>query len=480
MMRRNRFLLVLFCAAVCCPILGAASEARAARRPNIVLIFADDLGWADVGYQGATYYETPNIDRLARQGMVFTDAYANAANCAPSRACLLSGQYSPRHGVYTVGSAVRGSAGLRKIVPVPSNPNLSAEVVTVAESLKTAGYATACFGKWHLGKLKPTQQGFDVALDHRSGRVLTDKSLQFIQDQRDRPFFLYLAHHLVHSPWKSEEGLIAKYAAKSPAPGHDHPVYAAMIEELDRSVGRVTAKLDELGLSEETVLWFFSDNGGVGMITSMAPLRGAKGMFYEGGIREPMIVRWPGKVAPGARCSTPVIAVDFYPTFLEIAGAAPPKGQPLDGESLVPLLTGAGSLDPRAIYWHFPCYLQSWACVQVPWRTTPVGVVRKGDWKLMEFFEDGRLELYNLKDDVGETVNLARKMPDKTAELHAKMRAWRKQVDAPIPAEPNPEYDPSERWVADPDYRGRPPHILSPGLGDHFAKALRLGYDGRP
>ena len=361
-------------------------------------------------------------------------------------------------------------------MPVPSNPNLSSEVVTVAEALKPAGYATACFGKWHLGKVKPTQQGFDVAFDTRSGRVLTDKSLEFIEDNRDRPFFLYLAHHLVHSPWGSEEELIAKYAKKSPAPGQDNPVYAAMIDELDRSVGRIMAKLDRLALSEDTVLWFFSDNGGVGPITSMAPLRGAKGMFYEGGIREPMIVRWPGKVAPGRRCSTPVIAVDFYPTFLEIAKAAVPEGQPLDGKSLVPLLTGTGSLEPRAIHWHFPCYLQAWACVRVPWRTTPVGVVRKGDWKLMEFFEDGRLELYNLKDDVGETVNLAQVIPEKTKELHADMRAWRKEINAPIPTDPNPAYDPSERWIADPKYRGRAPHILPQGLGGYFDKALGLGY----
>ena len=473
MMRRNCLWAAAIVPAVSVFMLGASP---AAQRPNIVLVFADDLGWADVSYQGATYYETPNIDRLARQGMVFTDAYANAANCAPSRACLLSGQYGPRHGVYTVGSSVRGSAGLRKIVPVPSTPNLSSKVVTVAEALKPAGYATACFGKWHLGKVKPTEQGFDVAFDTRNGTVLTDKSLAFIEDNRDRPFFLYLAHHLVHSPWQSEEELIAKYTRKSPAPGQDNPVYAAMIEELDRSVGRIMAKLDRLGLSENTVLWFFSDNGGVGPITSMAPLRGAKGMFYEGGIREPMIVRWPGKVAPGTTCGTPVIAVDFYPTFLDIAKAAVPDGQPLDGKSLVPLLSGTGSLEPRAIHWHFPSYLQAWGCVRVPWRTTPVGAVRKGDWKLMEFFEDGRLELYNLKDDVGETVNLAREMPGKTKELHAEMRAWRKEINAPIPTDPNPAYDPSEPWIADPKYRGRKPHIIPQGLGGHFDEALELGY----
>jgi arylsulfatase A-like enzyme len=218
-----------------------------------------------------------------------------------------------------------------------------------------------------------------------------------------------------------------------------------MIESADRGIGRIMARLDRLGLAEDTAVFFFSDNGGYAGVTTNKPLRGFKGMLYEGGIREPMFVRWKGRIKPGGVCETPVIGVDFCPTFLEIAGASKPDGQPLDGESLVPLLQQRGPLERKAIFWHFPVYIQAGRGVAGTWRCTPVSVIRQGDWKLLEFFEDGRLELYNLRQDIGERNNLATKRPEKARELHAALRAWRTSVNAPIPTAPNPKYDPKQK-----------------------------------
>ena len=461
--------------------LGAGrTAADTSRNPNFVFILIDDMGWRDVGFMGSRYYETPNIDRLAAQGMVFTDAYANAPNCAPTRACLLSGQYGPRHGVYTVGNSDRGSAAGRKLIPVANRTTLPTEIITLAEALRPAGYRSASMGKWHLGvdpDSGPVAQGFDVNVagnlagsptsyfspyrnknlpDGPKGEYLTDRlteeALAFIEANRARPFFLYLPHYAVHTPIQAKQELVAKYKKKRPDGGQGNPEYAAMIESVDQGVGALLAKLDQLGLADNTVVVFFSDNGGVGgyrelgiaggEITSNRPLRGGKGMLYEGGIREPTIVRWPAKVKAGTRCATPVIGLDFYPTFLEIAGAEKKPGQILDGESLVPLLTGTGTLKRDAIFWHFPAYLQG---SKGTWRTTPCGVIRSGGWKLIEFFEDNRLELYNLADDIGEAADLAEKMPEKAKELHDRLVAWRKAVNAPVPTEKNPQFDPSTR-----------------------------------
>ena len=461
--------------------MGAGRTAAGTARPqNFILILIDDMGWRDVGFMGSRYYETPNIDRLAAQGMVFTDAYANAPNCAPTRACLLSGQYGPRHGVYTGGNSDRGSAAGRKLIPVANRTTLPAEIITLAEALRPAGYRSASMGKWHLGvdpDSGPVAQGFDVNVagnhagspssyfspyrnknlpDGPKGEYLTDRlteeALAFIEANRARPFFLYLPHYAVHTPIQAKQELVAKYKKKRPDGGQGNPEYAAMIESVDQGVGALLAKLDQLGLADNTVVVFFSDNGGVGgyrelgiaggEITSNRPLRGGKGMLYEGGIREPTIVRWPAKVKAGTRCATPVIGLDFYPTFLEIAGAEKKPGQILDGESLVPLLTGTGTLKRDAIFWHFPAYLQGG---KGTWRTTPCGVIRSGGWKLIEFFEDNRLELYNLADDIGEAADLAEKMPEKAKELHDRLVAWRKAVNAPVPTEKNPQFDPSTR-----------------------------------
>jgi arylsulfatase A-like enzyme len=486
-MKRRDFLKVISFGAASLAIPGCAESAlrpsagaAAKKKPNFVFIFIDDLGWKDVGFMGrypasqgpSRYYETPNIDKLASEGVIFTSAYTNAPNCAPTRACLMSGQYTPRHGVYTVGTSERGKANFRKLIPIPNKTNLDSKIATIPEALKSTGYTSACIGKWHLGEkapFRPQDQGFDVEF-HRNhpghfsadGEYLTDRltdeAIKFIEANKDSPFFLYLPHHAVHTPIQAKAEMIEKYKKKKPSNGHNNPTYAAMIESADQSVGRVMDKLDELGLADNTVVFFFSDNGGHSNYTSMAPLRGSKGMLYEGGIRVPMIVCWPGRASKGGICDVPVIGIDFYPTIMEIAGVLKPSGHILDGQSIIGLLnTKDPKFKKRAIFWHFPAYLEPYNEKQEPWRTTPAGAVRQGNWKLIEFFEPaaggsgsipalpGKVELYNLADDIGEKNNLAEIMPDKVKELHGILIKWRKSVRAPIPTEKNPQYDPGAR-----------------------------------
>lgn len=469
-----RFLLYLIACSVA--LLFGPSCAEAPAPPNIVLIYVDDLGWRDVGFMGSAYYETPHIDRLAEAGVVFTNAYANAPNCAPSRASLLTGQYMPRHGIYTVGSPARGPARLRRLIPPANTTALDTSFVTLAEVLKAAGYATAHVGKWHLGGdgYLPTDQGFDVNVagddkghpasyfypyerganavpglrgGGREGEYLTDRltdeALDFIDAHAEQPFFLYFAHYAVHTPLQAKESNLEKYRLKPGDAAHHNPTYAAMIASVDESTGRVLRALDEQGLTDNTVVIFFSDNGGYGPATSMTPLRGAKGMLYEGGIRVPMAVYAPSILATPRRDDTPVLGTDLYPTLLEIAGAPlPPTYQP-DGLSLWPLLTDATPLPPRALFWHFPAYLEGYRDTPDPWRTTPAAAVRQGDFKLIEFFEDGHLELYNLRDDLGERNNIVEAMPDKARDLYGLMQIWRGALKAPVPSEANPAYDPN-------------------------------------
>lgn len=464
-----------------CQMAGlGTNRGRTARKPNIVLFYVDDLGWSDVGYNGSGYYRTPHIDKLAAEGMVFTAAYANAPICAPTRACLHSGQYAPRHGVYTMWKSDRKPRNKRKLIPTPNTEHLSPDNVTLMEALDAAGYVGASMGKWHLGvdpKGGPLGQGFHINIggntagtppgghfspyknkdmtDGPEGEYLTDRltgeALSFMDENRHRPFFLYLSHYAVHEPIQAKEGLIDTYKDAEPVGGRKDPVYAAMIDSVDLSLGRVMKKLDELGLAKDTMVVFSSDNGGHGCITSNSPLRGAKGMLYEGEIRVPLAVRQPSRIEAGSRCDEPVLSIDFYPTFLEVAGARKPRGKILDGKSLVPLLEQSGALNRQAIYWHFPAYLQRYGCMDNIWRTTPVGAIRKGDWKLLEFFEPkgqpNRLELYNLKEDIGETRNRRGDAPEKTRELLEDMRQWRRRLNAPVPEEPNPYYDPE----AEPD-----------------------------
>ncbi len=453
----------------CAPGVAGRSAGASKKRPNFVFIFIDDMGWKDLGFMGSKYYETPRIDRLAAEGVIFTSAYSNAPNCAPTRACLMSGQYGPRHGVYTVGSPERGPANMRKLIPIKNTTVLTTEAVTIAEALKPAGYTSACIGKWHLGNkepYRPQDRGFDVVVPKSSGGhfnkkgeyltdILTDEAVNFIEANKDTPFFLYLSHHAVHTPIQAKKELIEKYKKKKGDDVHNNPTYAAMVESVDESVGSVLDKLDELALADNTVVFFFSDNGGYGNATAMTPLRGSKGMLYEGGIRVPMIVRWPGVTKPAGKCEAPVIGIDFYPTMLDMAGLRKPPGHTLDGESIVNLLNTENSkfnftnskFQKRPIFWHFPAYLEPYNEKQKPWRTTPAGAVRQGHWKLIEFFEDGKIELYNTKDDISEKNDLAKTRPEKANELHALLLNWRKSINAPVPSQKNPKYDPDARHV---------------------------------
>jgi arylsulfatase A-like enzyme len=451
---------------VCTNIAGAQPNPK----PNIVFIFIDDMGWRDVGFMGSCFYETPNIDTLAGQGMIFTNAYANAPNCAPSRACIMSGQYAPRHGMYTVASSERGESKNRKLIPTPNRTKLPVDTVTLADCLQQNGYATGHFGKWHLGddpEHNPLARGFDVykgraevgfkayhfaRKDFRDEPEpeyltdrLTDEACLFMEQNKEKPFFVNLWHHAVHVPVQAKKKMIEKYKDKEPCGGHWDAEYAAMVESVDQSVGTVMQKLDDLGLAENTLLLFFSDNGGYGPLTSMEPLRGAKGMLYEGGIREPMVIRWPRKVTAGTKCDTPVIGIDFFPTFLECSGISKPENTILDGESLVPLLTQSGAWNREALYWHFPVYLEAYKKGVGPWRTTPGAAIRKGDFKLIEFFEDETLELYNLKEDIGERHDLAAQMPETVRELHSQMKQWRAATNAPVPTEQNPDFVPYKK-----------------------------------
>ena len=343
-----RFILVAFAIL----FFGTLFGADRASKPNIVFFFIDDLGWTDLGYMGSKYYESPHIDKLAKDGMVFMNAYANAPNCAPSRACLMSGKYSPRHGVYTVGNSDRGSSKYRKLIPIKNTTHLSEKFVTMGEALQAVGYVTATMGKWHLGD-DPTTQGFDVNVAGKSwgspsgggyhspykypnlenkekGEYLTDRlgveACKFIETNKDKPFFLYLTHYAVHTPIQAKPELKKKYQAKKPTERHKNAAYAAMIESTDDSVGAVLATLDRLELADDTLVIFFSDNGGHGGVTSNAPLRGSKGMLYEGGIREPMIVKWLGVTKPGSICRENVIGIDLYPTPPRGYGITRPQG----------------------------------------------------------------------------------------------------------------------------------------------------------
>ena len=441
----------------------ARAAAEPARTPNVVFILADDLGWTDLGCQGSKYYKTPNIDKLAADGLRFTHAYTCGPNCQPTRAALMSGQYGPRTGVYTVGGIDRFDWRSRPLRPVDNVQKLPLDRKTVGDVLRSAGYATGLFGKWHLGQDEahhPAKRGFEEAIvsmgkhfdfvtqpkvDYPKGTYLadflSDKAVDFIKRHKEKPFFLYLPHFAVHAPFEAKAELIARFKDQPPAGGHNNPTYAAMIASVDESVGRVRAALEELKLAENTVVIFSSDNGGVGGyvreglkkagdITDNAPLRSGKGSLYEGGVRVPWIVSWPGKVPVGVT-DTPIISVDLLPTLIELSGAQPPTNQTIDGVSLVECFASGGERSPnRDLFWHFPGYLSAG---QGAWRTTPAGAIRSGDWKLIEFFEDGRKELYNLRADESQRTNLAEKYPEKTSDLYSKLVAWRKAVSAPMP-----------------------------------------------
>lgn len=469
--------IALIAMATTIPARAEESGKAAPARPNFVFIMADDLGWKDVGYAGAEFFETPNIDRLAAAGMVFTAAYSGGPNCSPTRACLMTATYTPRHHIYTPGGKAKGNPKfMRLLVPAAGRKNqqlqqlaakqfpitntLDPKFVCIPEVLKSAGYVSARLGKWHLG---PDTQGFDLSSANGLGgpdgsyygdihvaEQLTDRALRFLDENRDRPFFLYVAHWDVHSPHRARPDVVARYRRKLQAIPPDkrrnfNPVYAAMIEAVDRSVGRIVARIDELGLAERTLIVFTSDNGGLPSVSQLEPLRGQKGSLFEAGIRVPMCMRWSGVIEPGSRCDTPVTSVDFLPTFASLAGAELPQSQPVDGVDISPLLRGR-PIAERAIFWHYPLYLQGIGLtISLPdgrkysWRGFPSTAMRRGKWKLIEFHETDTVALYDLQHDPGERKNLARKYPEIAARLRAELDAWQDATHAPVPTIPNPE-----------------------------------------
>ncbi|TRX49682.1 sulfatase [Fulvivirga sp. M361] len=451
---------------------GHISPCQETDHPNIILFYVDDLGWSDLGYTGSVFYESPTIDLMAAKAMIFTNAYANAPNCAPSRASLLSGLYTPRHGVYTVAPAARGKSSNRKLVPTPTKTELSPSFPTIANMLQQHGYETAQIGKWHLGKgpSNAVHQGFDISsggtargyppsyfspykipgFEDGSTREyltdrLTDEALRFIEDQAEQPFFLYLSHYAVHTPLQAKEADKTPFSDKNSAKDQDNITYAAMIRSVDRSMARIESKLKDLQLTEKTLIIFYSDNGGLGSVTSNKPLKGEKGMLYEGGIRVPMFWYWPGKIKPHTVCNEPVIGIDIFPTLMAVAGVSA-EDLRLDGEDLTPLLFEKGMWEQRSLYWHFPAYLQGTRSTKYPqelvrgWRAVPSGAIRKGDWKLIEDFETGELFLYNLTLDISEKENLALKNPTKLYELKRELKNWRKEMNARAPAKINSDY----------------------------------------
>jgi arylsulfatase A-like enzyme len=462
-------------------VVLAGAFARAAEprlRPNIVFVLADDFGWKDLACYGSTFHQTPAIDSLAANGMRFTDAYAACNVCSPTRASIMTGKFPARLHL-TDWLPGRGDMPSQKLNRPTIIQNLPLEEVTLGEAFKQAGYATGFFGKWHLGSEQffPDKQGFDVniggcALGHPpsyfspykiptlpdgpAGEYLTDRLtdevIKFIEAHKSGPFLVYLSHYAVHNPQQAKPELVKKYtekaAALSPAGPEfitdlgrqvrqiqNRPIYAAMVESLDQSVGRITKKLAELGLEQNTIVVFTSDNGGLstseGTSTSNLPLRMGKGWNHEGGIREPLIVSWPAVIKPGSTCTEPMISTDYYPTLLEAAGLPARPTQHVDGMSILPLLKG-GTMPQRPLFWHYPHYSNQGG--------PPSGAVRLGDWKLIEWYEDGQVNLYNLKDDIGEHNDLAAKMPEKAAELRRMLADWRTSVDAQMPTV-NPAYN---------------------------------------
>lgn len=473
------------------PIARGAADGRAdVASPNVVFFLVDDLGWRDIGIFGSTFYETPNIDALARRGMIFTNAYAACPVCSPTRASIMTGKYPARLNTTDYFGAPQPDAMGRHwtrnkpLLPAPYLDRLPLEETTLAEAMKEAGYATFFAGKWHLGPegFWPEDQGFDVNMggiqrggpyggrkyfspygnprlpDGPDGEHLPDRlahdAADFIETHADGQFFTYISFYSVHTPLMAREDLREKYQAKkrtnppaTPIWGREgdrkvrlvqeHAIYAGMVEAVDDAVGVVMNSLTDAGVADNTIIIFMSDNGGLstseGHPTSNVPLRAGKGWLYEGGIREPMFIVWPGVTPRNARCDAPVTSTDFYPTILAMTQLEPRDTQHVDGVSLVEYLRGSPTAsDGRALYWHYPHYGNQGGA--------PGSAIRMGDWKLIEWFEDGRLELFNLATDLGESFDIASDFPHRTASMHDALKAWRASVDAAMPTrrEPSP------------------------------------------
>jgi len=451
--------------------LASATEAP----PNVVLFLIDDLGWMDLGCQGSDYYQTPNIDKLAAEGVRFTNAYSTCAVCSPTRASVLTGKYPARLMLTQWLPAGRWNPTKNKMREGRFLRQLPLEEITLAETLEDAGYATLHVGKWHLGGPPfslPRHHGFqenvagsehgapghyfypytgkwtvpttgeDVTKitlsDGEEGEYLTDRltdeAIALIEQSQDQPFFLYFPHYAVHSPLQAKEEMVARYEAIPKDKRQGNPKYAAMVESVDESVGHVMATLTELGLKDNTLIIFTSDNGGLAKATDATPLRANKGSHYEGGIRVPLIMAGAGVSAKGSVSDMPATSCDLYPTILELAGLPALPHQHQDGISLGPVLRGENAPERDAIFWHYPHYNQH------P-QSNPVGIVRRGNWKLIEFFETGDLELYDLSEDIGEANNLAAQQPELAQSLQKQLHGWQTKVRAD-PMTPNPDYQP--------------------------------------
>ena len=442
-------------ALICLAILLTVPVRAQRSPPNIVFFLIDDLGWADLGVYGSKYHETPNLDRLAAQGMRFTDAYAACPVCSPTRESILTGKCPARTRLtnFLVGQRWPKDSPLEPLTDW--SKGIKPADATLPELLKSAGYATGHIGKWHLGAdQRPQDHGFDVNVaggrwgtppawfppyknqfiaDGAKEEYLTDRlgveADKFIDQHKDKPFYLQVWHYGVHIPLRAPDDLVKKYQAKNKPAAVSNAVYAAMLESVDATVGRVMKKLDEHGLADRTILIFTSDNGGLHVPeggatpTSNAPLREGKGFVYEGGIRVPLIVRWPGVVKAGAVTSQVTTSIDWLPTLAEATGVNAPAG--IDGVSILSALKGAGDVRREAVYWHYPHYANQGG--------RPAGAVRAADWKLIEHYEDGKVELFNLRDDVGEVRDLSATTPEQVRKLRGMLQDWRRSVDAQMP-----------------------------------------------
>lgn len=469
-MRCRRYFLLSIMVAITASVGPGEIEAKdRPRRPNIVFLLADDLGWTGLRSFGSDFYETPHLDGFARSGMKFTDSYAACTVCSPTRASIMTGMYPARlHLTDFIAGQNRPWAKLR----IPDwNKGLNHSHVTIAEALRDAGYTTAQVGKWHLNHAgrnaaaySPRTHGFDVQVDKPAGTkgyrlraganstgesrseyltdYLTDKAVEFIDESKDKPFFLYFAYHVPHTPIQGRADLVAEFAKKVRADAvHRNPEYAAMVASMDQSVGRVLNRLDRHGIADNTLVVFTSDNGGLTQrygkhdgFTENLPLRRGKGSAYEGGVRVPTIVRWPGVTQAGSVCDDPISTIDYYPTLLEIASASGNEthNASVDGRSIVPLLRDSDATLDRDLFWHYPHYHAG--------GDSPYSAIRSGAWRLIEFHEDDRVELYNLTQDIGEQNDLASEMPERAKKLQTRLYAWRRQVAAQMPT-PNPDFD---------------------------------------
>jgi len=439
-------------------------------KPNVVLIVADDLGWSDLSYMGSTYYETPNIDKLSKSGMTFYNGYASSANCAPSRASMLTGKYHPFHGIYSVKNSDRGNKKTRKIIPIKTKTKLELEYFILPEMLKSKGYSTGHFGKWHMGPKGyfPEQMGFDINIggnehggpgsyfspykypnmsngpkdEYLTDRI-GDEVVKFIEKNKENNFFAYVPFFSVHTPIQSKSEYEKKYRNKESNEYHNREDYAGMIQSLDENIGKILEKIDKLNLSKNTLIIFTSDNGGIKAISNQYPLRAGKGSYYEGGIKVPMIFSWPEKIQAGSTSNERVSNIDFYPTIKKIIGYN--KTIDLDGEDLTPIFNSK-ALKKRELYFHFPIYLEPYnvhldSGSDPLFRTRPGSVIIKDNWKLHHYYEDNNFELYNLENDISESKNLININKEKKAELLKDLNNWRSKNNAPIPNKLNPFYD---------------------------------------